>query len=134
MDFILIFFITFVVFMGVDLIWLGVVAKNLYKKHLGFAMAEKPNWIAALIFYVLFIIGMINFAIFPALYSANVRMAIQNGALYGFFTYMTYDLTNLATLKDWPVKIVVIDIMWGTLLSTAVSFISFVIVNSMRIL
>jgi len=133
MSFILIFMVTFVVFMGVDLIWLGVIAKSLYKKHLGYFMAEKPNWYAAVLFYVLFNMGLIYFAVYPALTHDSGLLAFLNGGLYGFFTYVTYDLTNLATLKKWPVKIVVIDITWGTMLGMAVSYISYVVITAFHI-
>ncbi len=123
------FAITFVVFMAIDLIWLGVIAKNLYSKHLGYIMTDKVNWGAALLFYVLFIIGLLFFVISPALDKNSWTYALGAGALYGLLTYATYDLTNLATLKDWPITITVIDMIWGTTLASLTSIISFSILQ-----
>jgi len=121
------FAVTFAVFMAIDLIWLGVVAKNLYQEYLGYIMAKEVNWAAAVIFYVIFIIGALYFVIVPALGSGDVTRLVISAMLYGFVTYATYDLTNLATLADWPLKITVIDLIWGTSLSTLTSVISYFI-------
>ncbi|WP_323756189.1 DUF2177 family protein [Roseivirga sp.] len=115
------YLLTTIVFFAIDLVWLGVVAKNLYNKHLGGLLADQVNWTAAIIFYLLFIVGIYIFAIVPAVNKESLKYAIMMGALFGFFTYATYDLTNLATLKDWPIKIVFIDIIWGSVLTAAVS-------------
>lgn len=123
------FVITFVVFMAIDLIWLGFIAKNLYSKYLGYIMTDKVNWGAAILFYVLFIIGLLFFVITPALDQNSWTYALGAGALYGLLTYATYDLTNLATLKDWPITITVIDMVWGTILATMTSIISFSIIQ-----
>ena len=113
--------ITALVFFAVDLFWLGVIAKNLYAKYLGHLMAEQVNWVAALIFYALYIVGIILFAVDPGVRSDSLARAVVWGVLFGFFTYTTYDLTNLATLKGWPVTIVFIDIAWGMILCGIVS-------------
>ena len=123
------FVITFVVFFAIDLMWLGLIAKNLYAKHLGYIMAEKVNWTAAILFYVLFIIGILYFAITPATSLGNV---VLSGALFGLISYATYDLTNLATIKSWPVIITVIDLVWGTTLSTLTASISYLIIDKLR--
>ncbi|MGW8123668.1 DUF2177 family protein [Roseivirga echinicomitans] len=115
------YLLTTIVFFAIDLVWLGVVAKNLYNRHLGSLLADQVNWTAAIIFYLLFIVGIFIFAIAPAVHKESLRHAVMMGALFGFFTYATYDLTNLATLKDWPIKIVFIDILWGSVLTAAVS-------------
>lgn len=121
--------IAFVVFFAIDILWLGFIAKNLYKEHLGFIMADKTNWLAALIFYTLFIGGLLFFAIYPALAKDSIKYAFLVGGLFGFMTYATYDMTNLATLKDWPLIISVIDIAWGTLLNSLTAGVSFYIIN-----
>lgn len=121
--------ITFVVFFAIDLLWLGLVAKNLYAKHLGYIMADKTNWPAAIIFYLLFIAGLIFFAINPALEKNSIVNAFVVGGIFGFITYSTYDMTNLATLKDWPIFITVIDIIWGTVLNSLTAGVSFYIIN-----
>lgn len=125
------FVITFIVFMTIDLIWLGVVAKNLYNKYLGYIMTKNINWMAAIIFYIIFVIGMLLFVIQPALAKDSVQYLILYGMAYGFITYATYDLTNLATLKDWPLEITIIDLIWGTTLSTLTSYFSYLIINKL---
>jgi uncharacterized membrane protein len=113
------------VFLAVDLIWLGLIAKNFYQKHLGRFFSDKVNWKAALIFYFLFILGAMIFAVYPAVAQDSVMRAMIFGVLFGLFTYATYDLTNLATLKDWPVPIVIVDIIWGMVLCGTVSGVGF---------
>jgi uncharacterized membrane protein len=128
MNFFLLFLIAFVVFFLIDMVWLGLIAKNIYSKYLGYLMSPKVNWLAAIIFYVLFIIGLVYFVIQPGvLNEASVGSVAFSGMLFGLITYATYDLTNLATLKDWPIKITIIDLLWGTFLGTAVSTITFLI-------
>ncbi|MCB0650671.1 MAG: DUF2177 family protein [Saprospiraceae bacterium] len=123
------YLLTAIVFFAVDMLWLGLIAKDLYQKHLGNFLSDKVNWTAAIIFYLLFIIGISIFAIYPAVQKESLGQAILLGALFGFFTYATYDLTNLATLKDWPIKIVFIDITWGAVLTAVVSVAGFYIVK-----
>ncbi|MFO7755241.1 MAG: DUF2177 family protein, partial [Bacteroidales bacterium] len=120
---------TFIVFLAIDMVWLGLIARNLYRKYLGDFLSDKVNWTAAFIFYLLFVIGISIFAIYPAVNKDSVSSAILLGALFGFFTYATYDLTNLATLKGWPLPIVFIDILWGAMLSAIVSLSGFYIVK-----
>lgn len=121
--------LTFVVFFIVDMAWLGFIAKDLYKKYLGGFLSEQVNWTAAVIFYLLFIVGVFIFAIMPSVEKNSVISAVTLGALFGFFTYATYDLTNLATLKGWPITIVFIDIIWGSVLTGIVSTAGFYIVK-----
>lgn len=123
------YLLTFIVFLLIDMVWLGIIAKNVYQKYLGGFLSNQVNWIAAFVFYILFVAGISIFAIYPAVQKDSVYNAILMGALFGFFTYATYDLTNLATLKDWPLPIVFIDIIWGTTLSAIVSFSGFYIVK-----
>jgi uncharacterized membrane protein len=123
------FFITFIVFMTIDLIWLGVVARKLYNKYLGYIMAKNINWIAAIIFYIIFVVGLLIFVIQPAIGKESIQHIIYYGMAYGFITYATYDLTNLATLKDWPIEITIIDLIWGTTLATLTSYFSYLIIN-----
>lgn len=123
------YLLTAVVFFAIDMLWLGLIAKGLYNKYLGSFLAEQVNWTAAIIFYLLFIVGIFIFAIMPAVEKDSFMKAILLGALFGFFTYATYDLTNLATLKDWPLKIVLIDIVWGAVLTASVSTSGFLIMK-----
>jgi uncharacterized membrane protein len=115
------YFATLVVFFAVDMVWLGLIAKNLYKKHLGFIMAPDVNWYAALIFYFLFILGVLIFVVIPGLKENALPLMLLKAALFGLITYATYDLTNLATVQNWPVIITVIDLIWGMALTTIVS-------------
>lgn len=122
---ILLYFLTCVVFFAIDMLWLGVIARNLYRKVLGGFLSETVNWTAALVFYLLFVVGILLFVVFPSLEKDSWQRALFYGALFGFFTYATYDLTNLATLKNWPLPIVFIDIFWGMFLSAVVSLSGF---------
>ena len=124
-DILIIYVLTLVVFLAVDLIWLVKIAPKFYKKMIGHLMAPKPNGPAAIIFYLLFIVGLVFFVGYPTFISGIWYEALINGALFGFFTYATYDLTNLATLKQWPLKVTIIDLIWGTFLSATTSTIVF---------
>ncbi|MDY0295125.1 MAG: DUF2177 family protein [Acholeplasmataceae bacterium] len=117
--------IAFIFFLIIDLIWLGFIAKNLYQKQLGHLMADQVNWVAAIIFYLLFIVGLVYFAILPAVNDGQWVRALLLGAFFGFITYATYDLTNLATLKDWPIQITIIDLAWGTFLGASISTLTY---------
>lgn len=115
------YLLTIPVFFAIDLLWLGVVARNFYQNSLGHLLSPTVNWSAALLFYLMYIAGIILFAVKPGLDAQSLAKAAVWGALFGFFTYATYDLTNLATLKDWPIRVVFVDIAWGTLLCTLVA-------------
>jgi uncharacterized membrane protein len=121
-----------IVFFVIDLIWLGVIAAKLYRHYLGALMADKVNWPAALIFYGIFISGLVYFVIEPAMIKQSLSFAVGAGAFFGFITYATYDLTNLATLKDWPLPITIIDLIWGSVLSASVSGISYFILQKFQ--
>lgn len=115
------------IFFAVDMVWLGVVAKNFYSKHLGFLMKANVNWAAAVLFYLLFSAGLVVFVVAPALDKGSAMRAVLLGALFGLITYATYDLTNLATLKDWPLLVTVVDLIWGTVLAASVSVATYLI-------
>lgn len=123
------YILTLAIFLGVDAVWLGVVAKNMYSKYLGPLMKESPNLSAALIFYLMYPLGILILSINPALKEKSLILAAFYGALLGLMAYSAYDLTNLATLKDWPVFVTVVDIIWGTLLTGFVSAIVFLILK-----
>lgn len=125
--FIKLYFIALSVFLAIDMIWLGLIAKNFYAKQIGFLMKSNINWLAAIIFYLLFIVGLVLFVITPAMQKNSWLQALLLGSLFGLITYATYDLTNLATIKDWPVLVTIIDLIWGTTVAGAVSVISFFI-------
>lgn len=119
------YFATLVAFFVIDMVWLGLVARTFYSQHLGFIMAPSINWLAAIIFYLLFIVGILVFVVVPGLESNSLRTTLLRAVLFGLITYATYDLTNLATLKDWPVLVTIVDMAWGTVLSISVSYVSF---------
>jgi len=121
------FLIALPVFFVIDMIWLMLVAKNFYQQQIGFLMKPDVNWLAAIIFYLLFIVGLVVFVISPAVENNSWIHALLYGAFFGLITYATYDLTNLATLKDWPILVTVVDLVWGTVLAASVSVISYFI-------
>lgn len=118
--FFLFYVLVLLVFLVIDLLWLGFIGKGFYQKQLGHLMGE-VNWSAALVFYLLYVGGIFLFAILPALEKDSLMYALGYGALFGFFCYATYDLTNLATLKSWPAAVVWVDIPWGVFLTSSVA-------------
>ena len=119
------YFATLIAFFAIDMIWLGLVARSFYRKHLGFLLAPNPNWLAAGIFYLLFIMGILLFVVVPGLKENSLKSTLLHAALFGLITYATYDLTNLATVKNWPLIVTVVDMIWGMVLSVSVSLVSF---------
>jgi uncharacterized membrane protein len=119
------FLVTLGAFFIIDMIWLGLVARKFYRDQLGFIMAPKVNWPAAIVFYLLYIIGLIFFVTSPAIMRGSVLYAIFSGAFFGLICYATYDLTNLATLKNWPLKVTLVDLVWGSTLSALLALIGF---------
>ena len=111
------FAVTFLVFLAIDMVWLVLIAKPFYAKHLGYLMAPKPNLIAALVFYALFVLGIMHFVIYPALSGESWTQALFSGLFFGLVTYATYDLTNLATIRDWPLLVTAVDLLWGSFVS-----------------
>lgn len=112
---------TAAVFLAIDILWLGFVAPKLYRQNLGHLMAEKTNFIAAGAFYLLYVAALLVFVINPAIASGSAWQALYMGAFLGLVMYATYDLTNLATLRDWPLKITLIDLAWGSFVTGATS-------------
>ena len=119
------YLLTVPVFFLIDILWLGWLGRGFYKKQIGFILSDQVNWPAAVAFYLVYIAGILIFAVVPALEKGLVSKAVLWGALFGFFTYATYDLTNMATIRGWPVAMVIVDILWGTLLCALVAAGSF---------
>lgn len=119
------YFITLAAFLVIDLVWLGWLARDFYQKYLGDLMSPNVNWAAAILFYLLFVAGLIVFVVSPGLQTGSLARTILLGAFFGLVTYATYELTNLATLKSWPVFLTVVDLAWGVILSSLVSWISY---------
>ena len=115
--------------MGVlDFLWLGFVAKKLYYSEIGKLLLEKPNMPAALLFYVIYVVGVVVFVVTPALEKQSWQHALGYGALFGFVAYATYDLTNLATIKGFSAKIVAIDLAWGAVLTATIAVVTYLVV------
>jgi uncharacterized membrane protein len=121
------FLLALPVFFVIDMIWLVLIAKKFYREQIGFLMRPDINWAAAIVFYLLFIAALVVFVISPAVEKQSWLHALAYGALFGLVTYSTYDLTNLATLKDWPVLVTVVDLIWGTVLAASVSVVTYFI-------
>jgi uncharacterized membrane protein len=105
------------VFLALDMLWLGRMAPLFYRPLLGDLMAAKPNIPAAIVFYLIYVTGIVMFAIMPSLARADVMHAVILGAALGLFGYATYDLTNQATLRNWDLRVTLVDIAWGTFLT-----------------
>jgi uncharacterized membrane protein len=114
-------------FLVIDMVWLTVVARGFYRKQLGFLLSDQPNWWAAIAFYLLFVAGLLVFVIVPALDAVSVRKALILGAFFGLVTYATYDLTNMATVKNWPWFVTLVDLAWGAVLATTVSCLAYLV-------
>ncbi len=123
---------TFAGFLAIDIVWLALVARGFYKNRLGFLLSDQPNWWAAIIFYLLFIAGLLVFAVVPGLQTGSFRRALLLGAFFGLITYATYDLTNQATVKNWPWIVTVVDMVWGTVLAASVTAFGYLIGNWLR--
>jgi uncharacterized membrane protein len=123
--FITLYFLALCLFFTMDMVWLGFIAKTFYQNQIGFLMRSDINWIAAAIFYLLFILGLVVFVILPAVHAESWQKALLLGALFGLICYATYDLTNLAVLKNWPVMMTIVDMIWGMTLSALVSVMTY---------
>ena len=119
-------------FFAIDFVWLSTMTASFYKPRLGALLAEQPNLAAAVVFYLLYVVGILLFAVLPALEKDSLALAARWGALFGLFTYATYELTNLATIRDWPVRVVVVDTLWGVVLCVAVAVVGFLIGRWLR--
>jgi uncharacterized membrane protein len=131
MDTIKAYLIALAVFLAIDMVWLLVLSKKLYSEKLGYLMTKNPNLVAAFIFYMIFIAGLLFFVIQPALNQNSWQFALFAGMFFGLVTYATYDLTNLATIKDWPLVITVIDLIWGSFVSGSTAIISYLLISRM---
>jgi uncharacterized membrane protein len=115
------------VFFLIDLLWLGLIAKPFYDRHLGYLLRGQVLWPVAILFYLFFLLGLVVFVIAPSVESQSLGKAVLLGLFFGFITYQTYELTNYALVKDWPFIVVVVDIAWGMVLSSLVSAVTFLL-------
>jgi len=104
------------VFVLVDMVWLGIMVSRLYRPAIGDLLLTGVNMPPAILFYLVYPVGLVIFAIVPAIKGGNITMALLWGALFGFFTYGTYDLTNQATLRVWSTTLTIADMAWGSVL------------------
>ena len=118
MNFVIAYVCTLIVFLAVDFLWLGVVARGFYASQLGGLMRENIAFLAAGGFYLAYVAGIVLLAVMPALAEGSWVKAAVNGAVLGLVAYGTYDMTNLATLKGWPVTVSIVDMGWGTILTS----------------
>lgn len=125
------FAIALPVFFAIDMVWLGLISKNFYAKHIGALLKPDVNWVAAILFYLLFIAGLVVFVIMPAFEKQSWMHALLFGALFGLVCYATYDLTNLAVAKDWPLIVTIVDLIWGAVLAGSVSTVTYVIAEKL---
>ena len=114
-------------FLVIDLVWLGVVARGFYQSQMGHLMRANVNWAAAIVFYVVFVAGIVVLVVRPALEQESLALAVGLGALFGLVTYAAYDLTNLATLDGFPLRVALVDLTWGTVLCATVSTITYLV-------
>ncbi len=119
------YFLALVGFLAIDLVWLAVMAPRFYRRQLGALLSDQPVWWAALLFYLLFVAGLLVFAILPGLQARSLSRALLLGAFFGLVCYATYDLTNLATVKNWPWLVTAVDMVWGAVLAASVSGIGY---------
>ena len=126
------YLLTTVVFLALDMLWLGVVAKGFYQEQLGPILSEQVIWPAAIAFYLLFIAGILVFVVFPARDKGSLGRAVVLGALFGLVTYATYDLTNLATLRGFPPLVAAVDMAWGMVLTATVAAAGFLFARRLR--
>jgi len=117
------------VFFAVDMIWLGVIARGFYRKALEPLLTPNINWTAAIVFYFLFLVGILVFALLPGLKKQSFVYTVSMAALFGFIAYATYDLTNLATLRDWPLLLSMVDMLWGAFLSASTAGVTYLIMS-----
>ena len=109
------------VFFVIDILWLGLIARGFYRDQLGDLLRPETNWTAAIVFYLIFLVGLVVFVIQPAVDAGSWSEALWRGALFGFVAYATYDLSNLAVVRDWPLTMTIVDIAWGAVLAASVS-------------
>ena len=125
-EFFKLYAVALVTFLVIDLLWLGVVARSFYRAQLGHLLRPDVNWPAAMAFYVLFVAGIVVLVVWPAVEQQSLLRAVALGAFFGLVTYAAYDLTNLATLKGFPVTVAVVDLAWGAVLCATVSAVTYV--------
>ena len=126
-DFFKLYAVAFIAFLIIDLIWLGVVARSFYQAQMGHLMRANVNWVAAITFYLIFVAGIVVLVVWPAIEQKSLAQAIVLGAVLGLVTYAAYDLTNLATLEGFPITVAIVDLVWGAVLCSTVSAVTYLV-------
>lgn len=126
-SFLMLYGLSALVFFAIDLTWIGLVAAGFYQKHLGSLMRPEVLWSAAILFYAIYIVGIVVFAILPGLEAESLGRAVALGAFLGFFAYATFDLTSMALIRGFPWIVVIVDMIWGTVLTGSVAAAGFAI-------
>lgn len=126
-DFFRLYAVALPTFLILDLLWLGVVARSFYQTHMGHLMRADVNWVAAVVFYLVFVVGIVVFVVWPAIERESLVRALSLGALFGLVTYAAYDLTSLAVMEGFPLEIALGDLLWGTVLCASVSAITYTV-------
>ena len=124
-DFFKLYGVAVVTFLIIDMIWLGLVARSFYQAQMGHLMRANVNWAAAGVFYLVFVAGIVILAVRPAIENQSLTQALVLGAVLGLVTYAAYDLTNLATLEGFPLTVALVDLVWGTVLCSTVSAVTY---------
>lgn len=125
--YVLVYMVSLITFLVIDFTWLGTVAEPFYQRQLGTLLREDVVWPAAIFFYLMFLVGVMIFCVAPALRHGSPVKAGVLGGLYGFFTYATYEFTNLALIRQWPAALVPVDIGWGVVLCASVSLVGYAV-------
>ena len=108
---------TSVIFLIIDLIWLSYMVKNFYRPNLGSLLTDKPVMWAAILFYLVYVLGLSIIILMPAINNDSIYQAFWNGIIFGVVAYGTYNFTNMATVKNWSANVVFVDVMWGGILT-----------------
>ena len=131
-DFVIRYLATGVILAVLDAIWLVVVANRFYKSQIGELLLARPNFVAAVVFYLIYVAGVVAFVVSPAVERQSWLYALGYGALLGLFAYATYDLTNLATIRGFTLTVVIVDLIWGVVLTSSVSVLAYLIASQFR--
>lgn len=129
LQYVYVYLVSVPVFFAIDMVWLGFVAQQFYQSQIGYLLGP-VNWPVAIAFYLIFLVGLLIFVIAPAIEARSLMHALVYGALFGFFTYATYDLTNWATIRDWPALVSIVDMAWGTFLAASVSVVTYLLATT----
>lgn len=121
------------VMLALDVLWLGFIAKPLYQQGIGHLMAAQPNLIVATVFYLVYAAGLMMFVILPLENANSLIKVVTTAAAFGFFAYATYDLTNWATLKEWPASVAIADLIWGSFASTSASIAGYYVLRALQV-